>query len=292
MTVARRIQPSEIQMELQVEDIETQQVPGMSQMAEEDYHRLVTSLIMSGETAAKKSALHVFPLAAHLRLVTTNGAGGHETAKTSAPEDLRVVFDGMLYSMEAARNVWLTMQMKLATNRATLDDHQIARINMGQAREVFNVRGEGLWTMTGKNFRNEYEPDIDGNALTYKVKPGTQRLILPVTQDTGFIAQWGKFDIRAGGAIAMRPDDVPALIDALQDIKAGTKTVAEALFTTKPDGSKVARFDIYGMDPGFRELNYEAATMSNQEAAARIGAFRQSNISRPAFTNASRPKLS
>jgi hypothetical protein len=97
--------------------------------------------------------------------------------------------------------------------------------------------------------------------------------------------QWGTYTIDKGGTLAVREKDIPALTEALQDIRNGKTTIAEALYTKNKKGETVARFDVYGMEPGFLEKNYDSVTLK-PETQERLKAF----SCRPAATEQQRKR--
>ncbi|HYD17588.1 MAG TPA: hypothetical protein VEF76_03820 [Patescibacteria group bacterium] len=134
--------------------------------------------------------------------------------------------------------------------------------------------GPGLWLLKKGNFEGDYQPSATG-ANTYEPNPAAYRVTLTVDQPVNIPVQWaGGFFVAKGGDLAIRQKDVPALAEALQSIRSGAATAEDALFTTDAkSGEKVAKFDIYGMEPKFRENNYAPVPLYPETEAA-MGAFK------------------
>lgn len=240
-------------------------------LSPKEYLELVTRLITNGEAAIKTAGVYAFMFLPTMSVTTLSSIGEGETLKEIAPsEELLLVFDGKQYTARQAHNAWQNIQIELGQQRAGLSPSEIAKINNGEAREVFDVCGIGIWTTPAKAFRKDYELQ---KSNFYKIKPDALRVCLPLEHDTGIMVQWGKFDIRAGGTLAVRPQDIPEIIKALEAVQSGQKTIEEALFKQEGD-QMVAIFDIYGMEPGFYKQNYGPAKLDTTVLGS-IQKFRQ-----------------
>ncbi|MBL8713876.1 MAG: hypothetical protein JNM12_13335 [Alphaproteobacteria bacterium] len=142
--------------------------------------------------------------------------------------------------------------------------------------------GSGLWLLKKGNFEGDYQPTAD-KKNTFEPNPAAYRVTLTVDKAVNIPVQWtGGFVVEAGGDLAIRQKDVPALAAALQSIRNGETTAEAALFTTDAkSGEKVAKFDIYGMEPKFREANYAPVPLYAETEAA-MGAFKKAPAAKPA----------
>lgn len=135
--------------------------------------------------------------------------------------------------------------------------------------------GPGLWLIKKGSFEGDYMP-VAGKKNTYDPDPAAYRVTLAVTTPVNIPVQWtGGFVVEKDGDIAIRQKDIPALAAALHAIRKGETTAEEALFTTDAkSGERVAKFDIYGMEPKFRETNYAPVPIYPETEAA-MGAFKK-----------------
>ena len=125
----------------------------------------------------------------------------------------------------------------------------------------------GVWTTKELPFRRDYVRRQDTEELSGKrvniwdPNKEAYRLCVRVTDNLKIPATWGTQELHKGAVLAIREREMAAVESALLDIRHGRASSSEALFKTNEDGKKVARFDVYGMDPGFCEANYSKVTI-------------------------------
>jgi hypothetical protein len=224
-------------------------------LSPDEYFGLVQALICGGVAYQKKAGVHAFHLTP-LVVITQNSASGEETEKKISL-DHTLIFDGAHYTREQAKDTFrfiFTNYGQMNSSTDLIGGDFMRAINNGDLELAYSVRGYGIWTMTPKNFKKDYEMTADGS---YHVKEGTTRFCLDVDRSFSMPVAWGSFGVRAQGTVAARTEDLPQIIAALDDVSAKRKTVQEALYQQDGKGGFVARFDIYGMDPNFRIDNYD-----------------------------------
>lgn len=220
-----------------------------SLLSVEAYQALLTKLLTAGAGYGKTKPVAAFHLRNMFVVTETDSNKAQNEIKV---EDLYVVMDPKDYPNAYSRS--LVMQ-DIATT--------YARRMAGEVQ--FNApdyKGPGIWTSKRAAFEFDYvaskqEPlhDEYGRPLNlYNPNPDAFRVCLK--SDTAFImpVTWGEWTVKPGGVVAIRERDVAALTQALADIRKGVKTAHEALYAE--DGIR-AKFDVYGMEPGFLEANYD-----------------------------------
>ena len=132
----------------------------------------------------------------------------------------------------------------------------------------------GIWTAPKNAFEGDYirrqGNDEYGEPLRiYDPDPAAFRICMEIDQAVTIPTHWGEpWPARPGGCIAVREREVPELVAALQEIRAGRKTAEQALYTTDRDGKVITKFDVYGMNPGFLKKNYKPVSLLPQTVAA------------------------
>ncbi len=220
-------------------DFKTQaEKPGV--MNPDAYRRTLEKLLEDGRGFGKTEPVAAY-LLRDLRIIKP-GTKAEDAIKV---EPLYVVMDLKEWPNEYARS--LAMQdIFTSYARRIVGEHDI---------NAPDFQGPGLWTAKRKGFDGDYNLR-DGTNDIYEPDPQAYRVCIDVDEAVTIPVQWGTYTIGAGGTIAVRAQDVPALAEALQSIRDGKASVEEALYTENADGGKVAKFDVYGMEPGFRKDNY------------------------------------
>lgn len=228
--------------------------------SQEEYYDLIKKLLAEGQAYEKKAGIYAFPLVP-LRVLTKNDEGGNETENEIEPNSV-LIFDGAAYSKEEAQSFHrfiFTNYGQLTSDMEALDSAVFKAINDKKLLLHVKASGYGIWTMSPKNFGNDYE--YDEASKMYKVKEGTTRLCMDLDKDVGVPWKWSSsFDIRKGGTFVARTEQLKDIAAAIADVEAGRKTIAEAFFEKDPKtGELRTKFDTYGMHPGFRTANYDPA---------------------------------
>ncbi|MCC7037697.1 MAG: hypothetical protein IT560_10390 [Alphaproteobacteria bacterium] len=130
-----------------------------------------------------------------------------------------------------------------------------------------DFKGPGLWTAKKSSFEGDYIRRAGSNEYgrpnnVWEPDPQAFRLALAFNKAATIPTQWGTWTIEAGGTLAVREKDIPALAEALQAVRDGRATAESALYTVGKDGTPVAKFDVYGMAPEFLEDNYKPVNLS------------------------------
>jgi hypothetical protein len=130
-----------------------------------------------------------------------------------------------------------------------------------------DFKGPGLWTAKKSSFEGDYIRRAGNNEYgrpnnIWEPDPQAFRLALAFNKAATIPTQWGTWTIEAGGTLAVREKDIPALAEALQSVRDGRATAESALYTIGKDGNAVAKFDVYGMAPEFLEDNYKPVNLS------------------------------
>ncbi len=231
-------------------------------MDTETYRAMLEKLVTQGKTYGKTEPVGAYQLK-DIKLVTERSAGGDETAQDISVEPLYLVLDPEIYN-DIARPL---VVKDMAENWGQKLVHE-------RDLDSPDFKGPGIWLQKAGNLEFDYVPAAEGEEQKAKslFKPNDKayRVTLQVEQDVKIPVPWaGGFVVKKGGTIAIRERDVPQLVQALEDIKAGNTTAEDALFKTDDQGNKVTTFDVYGMEPGFCEKNYNPIqpTAANTNAA-------------------------
>lgn len=256
------------------------ETPGL--LSPDAYAKLAQTLLDQGAGRGKTESVAAYRLRP-LRLVCTSGADIQE--QSVGIEPLYIVFDLKHWPNSYARSLVLQDIMNAYVRRMMEEDD----IN----RPDFN--GPGIWTTKAKSFESDYarRPQTDESAARpdlYDPDPAAFRLCLPCDKAMILPTTWGSYPMKPGGTLAIRESDVPALKAALDDIAAGRKTATEALFVKSgKSGALRARFDIYGMEPGFVDANYQPVPL-RLETCTLLGRPSPAAPSNPASAGPSTPK--
>jgi len=239
----------------------------------EAYGALLEKLLAEGRGYGKTESVAAYRLR-NLQIVSEDEDGNEQGKSGARVEPLYIVMDTKYFPNEYARS--LVMQ--------DIAMHYARRIIGEEDVNGHDYKGPGIWTSKTAAFEFDYKRreglDETGKPLNiYDPDPDAYRLCLKVPEGIRIPTAWGEpWHLKAGGTLAVRERDIPALAEALQSIRDGKATPEEALFDQKPDGKRAARFDVYGMNPGFLEENYkpvflkEATQKLMRTAAAPVSA--------------------
>jgi len=229
-------------------------------MGVQQYYDLLTTLTQQTSGWGKTANVGAY-LLPDITLVTEKKAGGVETSKNISVEKLYITIDRDQYPLESQR------QMIIRELCRNYGGKTIGERELNSA----DFQAPGVWTLKQSNFEFDYlkvDP-TDRTNSEHKPNPEAYRICYATTSDIKIPVQWaGGFAIATGGTIAVRERDIVDLCQALADVKAGVKTAAEALLTTNDKGALVSRFDVYGMEPGFLEKNYNPVSLKDTSLAA------------------------
>lgn len=232
-----------------------------------DYFNTLARLSDDGELYSKTKPRFAFPI--RPIVIETEGLDGETETLASLGVEHFVIMHPDTYPTEASRR---------AVHQALFKGYALNAITEADVNDP-DFKGADVWTMPRDKFLADYKPDPSEK---HKYIPKTQadgvepgRYILDIDEDVRWHVPWGTFDIRAGGAIAMRESEIQQLRDAVDDVRAALKPIeaqypdtTSAAFRAAANGviSKMlyedaqelkTKLDVYGMVPGFRERNYE-----------------------------------
>lgn len=207
-----------------------------------EYYKTLSNLLTQGSGFGKTQPVAAF-LLRNLRLVTTTESGVDEVTKDIAVEPLYLIMDLKNYPIDYVQKLVVRDIMS----------KYAARIVGEEDLNSPDFKGPGLWTNKKSSFEGDYVEDPN-NKNQYLPNKDAFRICLTVNKPIIIPTSWGDpFTIETGGTLAVRECDVKALSSTLQDIAEGKISPKEALMNE--DGS--TKFDVYGMNPGFLEKNYQ-----------------------------------
>jgi hypothetical protein len=235
----------------------------------ESYRRLLESLLCDGKGFGKVKPVAAYMLR-NMRLVTQSKNAADQTQEIGLP-DLYVIMDPAVWPNEYIRRLGME-DIAVQWSKRVVGEGEL---------NGADFKGPGIWTAKKNSFEQDYlrrdGADEDGRPLTlYDPNPDAYRICLPVNEPVTIPTAWGTpYPIGTGGAVAVRERDVPALTAALQSIRDGETTAAQALYTQDKSGKTVARFDVYGMEPKFLKDNYDPVDLKadTQERLSRLRAL-------------------
>lgn len=249
-------------------------------MSPAEYQSTLEKLLGDGEGRGKTVDVGAF-LLEDIKLVTETSSGKDETAKDIKVEKLYIVMDTSQYPSDYLRG--LVVQ--------DITKNWGGKLIKERDLDSPDFKGPGIWTIKQNSFEFDYvkPEDADAKSSTYVPNTEAYRVCLTVDDAVTIPVQWGDFTVEAGGTLAIRERDVPALAGALMAIRHGEMTPEEALYETKEDGSTVAKFDIYGMEPGFLEGNYGKVELKEATQAIQ-SKFKDGEDGPKAQADVARPK--
>lgn len=229
-------------------------------MAPEIYYATLRTLMARGKGYGKTENVAGF-LLPDLRIVTETKTGLTETDKIVKVEKLYVIMDLEQYPQELQRGLVIKDIGKNWAGK-TIGEREL---------ESPDFKGPGLWTNKQGAFEFDYvKANPDRADSVFKPNPEAYRVTLQTNDAIIIPVQWGTFKVEAGGTLAIRERDIPALAEALDSVAKGKATIEEALYAKNDKGQTVSKFDVYGMEPKFLENNYNPVPLkeSTREAQA------------------------
>jgi hypothetical protein len=224
------------------------------------YQRLLETLATRGKGYGKTESVAGF-LLRDLQIVTETESGKDEVGKTIGVEPYYLVMDQSQYPNDYVRTL-VVKDIMLRYAQRVLGENEL---------NSPDFKGPGLWTSKKSAFEFDYRPAGDGERHVFAPSPEATRVCLTMDRDVVIPTQWGKpFTIEKGGTLAIREQDMPQLLQTLNDIRSGKVSAEDALLQS-PEQSVL---DCYGMNPGFLEDNYgsvelKSATTSGMAALRR-----------------------
>jgi len=220
-------------------------------MEAEEYRLLLEKLVTEGEAFGKTEPVAAYFLT-NIKLDQTDDNGNKIGESVIEVKPAYIVMDISILTNEYARK--LTVQ-DIAV--------QYAKRNLGlKDINAPDFKGSFLWSAKKNAFEGDYKRrdglnEYGKETNIWDPRPEAFRLTLQFNMAATIPVEWGTYEMRVGSTLAVRDKDIPALVEALQSIRRGEKTIQEALYKQNDEGQTVARFDIYGMEPTFRDLNYK-----------------------------------
>lgn len=221
------------------------------------YKALLEDLVSNGAGYGKTEPVGAF-LLEDIKLVTETSSGQDETAKTIKVEKLYIVMDKDQYPSDYLRAL---VVKDIAKNWG-------GKIVRERDLDSPDFKGPGIWTGKQSGFDFDYVKADASNAQSSLYAPNPEAYRVCLTTDTAIKipVAWGTFTVEKGGTLAIRERDIAELAQALTAIRKGEQTIEQALYKTDDKGNTVARFDVYGMEPGFLGNNYNPVTLKPQTA--------------------------
>lgn len=223
-----------------------------------EYQSLLEKLVTKGKGWGKTQEVGGY-LTDDINFVTqTPDSLVKETKNKIEVQKVAVTIDTQIYPKEETRNLIITDVTAKWGGKL---------IQKRDANEP-EFDGPGVWLIKRNAFLGDYMPAAKGSN-TYLPNPEAYRVTVTVDKPVNIPVQWGGgFVVETGGVLAVRQKDVSALVEALQSIRAGKATAEDALYTVDAkSGEKLAKFDVYGMAPGFQEKNYAPVTLASEITA-------------------------
>jgi hypothetical protein len=228
------------------------------------YQALLEQLVTTGAGLGKTQNVGAF-LMRDINIVTETRLGEVETSKNIKVEPAYVLLDIEHYPLEHQRGLVIKDTAK----------NWAGKVIRERDLDSPDFQGPGIWLNKQNAVEFDYIPVDASDVKNSERKPNPEayRVCLPVATPVNVPVQWeGGFFIASGGTLAIRERDIQGLAVALKSIRDGKATAAEALYSA-PD---VAKFDIYGMEPGFAEKQYgsvplKAETLALQTVASPAG---------------------
>ena len=232
-------------------------------MDAEDYRLLLEKLLASGKGFGKTERVAAYELT-DIIIGTEKMMG-----KKVVEGEERIKVEPLYLVMDVKQ--WPNAYVRLLGMKE-IGSQYMARMAGEQQINAHDFKAPGLWTSKKKAFEADYTVTDDlyyywENSYIYSPNPDAFRICMKVTHDMTIPVAWGTYMVGKGGALAVRQQDVEKLAAALDDIRSGKATAEQALFKTDGSGNRVAKFDVYGMDPGFLEGNYKPVTLAPETEA-------------------------
>lgn len=210
-------------------------------MKPEEYHSLLLNLLSRGQGLGKTQNVGAF-LLPDIEIETLTSAGERETLNavnvTFKKEPAYLLLDINQYPLPVQREL-VVKDMTAGWGRKIIRESELPALSK-----------PGIWINKKSAVEFDYVPvDSDDHQNSVR-KPNVEayRVGLDMIDPVKIPVQWdGGFFVASGGTVAIRERDVPALAAALKSIETGEASIEEALYSK----SGVAKFDVYGMEPGF-----------------------------------------
>ena len=237
-------------------------------MDAETYRAVLEKLLGEGENFGKTTSVAAY-LLRDLLLETELGDGNGNIKDGVEIERKYIIMDLTQWPNEYGRS--LVMQdIAVQYAKRAVGENEI---------NAPDFKGPGLWSTKQSSFEDDYNRregvnEYNRRTNIYDPNPGAFRLTLAFNEAAVIPVRWGTYPMKPGSTLAVRDKEVPALSAALQSLRDGKATIDEALYAVNEKGEKVARFDVYGMEPGFRDANYKPIETTENVRAARKTAKR------------------
>lgn len=222
------------------------------------YQATLERLLAEGQGYGKTKDVGAF-LMQDINLLTETSSGKNETARAVKVEKFYIVMDVDQYPTDYLRAL-VVKDIAKNWGGKTVRERDL---------DEPDFKGPGLWTIKQGAFEFDYVRANAADVRSSKFNPNTEAYRVCLKTDAAIVVpvQWGTFTVEAGGTLAIREKDAKALAEALQSIKDGKATPEEALYAKDDKGKTVAKFDIYGMEPGFLENNYDPVALKPETKA-------------------------
>ncbi len=222
------------------------------------YQALLEKLLAEGKGYGKTKNVGAYFLR-DIKFVTEMSDGQSETEVNIKVEKRYIIMDLDQFRSEAVRRL-------VVEDTAKRWAHKLVGLRDQNSPDF---KGAGLWTNKQDSFEFDYlkQDAKDGLSSVWVPNPEAYRVTLAVQDPVCIPCTWGDFTVKKGGTLAVRERDVKELAAALLSIKMGEQTPEQALYAKNEEGKTVAKFDVYGMEPKFRENNYDPISLKPETLA-------------------------
>ena len=248
-----------------------------------DYYILLKDLRDKGRKYDKTTPRFAFRWP-NLRIRTQTSSGEKEVDK-EFDHNIYIVADPDAFDQSESYRLMETIIKRFS-------EKLLQQTNLNQP----DFEGPGVWTVHADKFEASYEIK-PGSVLEYMPKKddSAQRLALVINKKIEIPTNWGEpFLIEEGGAIASAYNDLKVINDILEKVDkelSGTLSIdSQRLSDIAPQNDLADQvelilikhlyvdnntdhsvLDIYGMEPGFLQKNYEVLESKGTNKAKKIG---------------------
>lgn len=230
-------------------------------MQPEEYRLLLEDLLANGQAFGKTEPVAAY-FAKNIELDKTDEAGNVVSTSVLEIVPAYIVMDTKYLTNEYAR---------MLTAKDIMAQYAMGVLGLKDVNHP-DYKGPAIWTAKPSAFESDYTRRTELNEYgkpsnIWDPNPQAFRLTLQFNKAATIPVEWGTYPMQPGSTLAVRSKDIPALAEALQSIRDGKATAEEALYATNAQGETAARFDVYGMEPGFLQDNYKPVELEEKTRA-------------------------
>ena len=227
-------------------------------MQPEEYRLLLEDLLSNGQAFGKTEPVAAY-FAQNIELDRTDDDGNVIGTSVLEIKPAYIIMDTKYLTNEYAR---------MLTAKDIMAQYAMSVLGLRDINHP-EYKGPAIWTAKPSAFEGDYTRreglnEYNKPSNIWDPNPAAFRLTLQFNKAATLPVEWGTYPMQAGSTLAVRSKDIPALADALQSIRDGKATAEEALYTAGSNGEPVAKFDVYGMEPGFLQDNYKPVELEEE----------------------------